>query len=286
MKTSLECIPCFLRQSLEASRMITDDENVHEQVLKTLLKHLQTVSFNYCPPRISRDVHDIIRSITKSSDPYREIKDQSNKMAKKRYPYLKQILANSDDPLLAAIKIAIVGNVIDFGTMNRFKVDDMIDIIIEKDIDSQSYSQFKQALKNTNNILYLADNAGEIYFDKILIEKLVEQNKHVTYVVKANPIINDATIEDAQTAGINQLATVMEGDKGQDVSAPGILLYYASDEFLDHFNTAEMVIAKGQGNYESLSDSSRKIFFLLMVKCPLVAHHLGVEMAKPVFKVI
>lgn len=285
MKTHLECIPCFIKQSLEAARMATDDETVHETVLKEVMKHLQNISFNDSPPELSRDVHKIIKTITKSKDPYKKVKDKSNEMAKSLYPHLKKLVNDADDSLLMAIKLAIVGNVIDFGTTNRFNIEDMIDTVAKKQFADEAYPHFKKTLERTKTVLYLADNSGEIFFDKLLIEELVKNKKDITYVVKANPIINDVLVEDAKFAGIDKLATITAGDDGQDKSTPGILLHYASQEFLEKFKAADMVISKGQGNYESLSECDREVFFLLLVKCPLVARDIGVEMAQLVLKV-
>ncbi|KAA0000177.1 MAG: DUF89 family protein [Thermoplasmata archaeon] len=285
MKTYLDCIPCFLKQSLEAARMTTDDQAIHAQVVKEVMKYLQNISFENPPPEISREVHEHIRRITKCKDPYKKVKEQSNAMAEKLYPRLKELVKNADDSLLMAIKLAIIGNVIDFGAANRFNVNDMIDKTIETDFIADAYPQFKEVLDKSKTILYLADNAGEIFFDKVLLEELVSRKKQITYVVRANPIINDATVHDAKMAGIDKIAEVIAGDAGQDISAPGILLKFASKEFLECFRSADMVIAKGQGNYEALSDSEREVFFLLVVKCPLVARDINAEVGKLVLKV-
>jgi len=285
MKTYIDCIPCFIKQSLEAARMATDDEKIHERVVKEVMKHMLTISFDASPPEISRNVHEIIRTITKSKDPYKKVKEQSNQKAKELYQHLKKIIENAEDSLLMSIKLAIVGNVIDFGTSNRFRLEDMIDNAIKYDFESDAYPYFKKKLKQVKNIFYLADNSGEIFFDKLLIEQLSKLGKKITYVVKANPIINDVLVEDALFAEIDTYASIMKGDEGQNISGPGMILSYVSDEFLKNLKSADMVISKGQGNYESLSNIDREIFFLLMVKCPLVAKDIGSEMSSLVFKV-
>jgi len=156
---------------------------------------------------------------------------------------------------------------------------------VKKEFVDEAYPKFKEILSKSKTILYLADNSGEIFFDKLLIEELKKRDKKITYVVKANPIINDVLVEDAKFAGIDKLATIMEGDAGQKRSAPGMVLSYTSKEFQEKLRIVDMVISKGQGNYESLSDIDRKVFFLLMVKCPLVARDMGTEMAQLVLKV-
>lgn len=285
MKTHLECIPCFIKQSLEAARMATDDEMVHEEVIKEVMKHLENISYSNSPPELSREVHSIIRNITRSEDPYKKVKNKSNEMAKKLYPHLEKLVKEADDPLLMAIKLAIVGNVIDFGTSNRFNVDEMVDNAIKKEFINEAYVRFKEALEQSKNILYLADNTGEIFFDKLLLKRLTDRGKDVTYVVRANPIINDALIEDAKFAGIDKLANIMTYDSNQNKSTPGAVLHYASKEFLGKFKEADMIIAKGQGNYEGLSDIDREVFFLLVVKCPLVAQDIGSDVGKIILKV-
>ncbi len=286
MKTCLDCIPCFLSQSLEASRMTTTDEKIHREVLFEVMSFLQTISFeDTTPPEISREVHHIIRRITKSKDPYAGVKTQANETAEKLYPSLRKLVDESSDPLYMAVKLAIVGNVIDFGTMNRFNVEDMIKTSLSRELNKEDYSVFVSKLNEAKSILYVADNCGEIFFDKLLLEEFIKLGKKITYVVRANPIINDVTMVDAEYAGIHKLAEVIAGDAGNDRSAPGMPLHYVSKVFLDKIYSYDMVIAKGQGNYESLSEVDREIFFLLVVKCPLVARDIGVEVGKLVLKV-
>jgi uncharacterized protein with ATP-grasp and redox domains len=284
MKSYLDCIPCFLRQSLEAARMATDDETVQEVVLKEVMKYLQKASFDNSPPELSREVHAIIRNVAKSKDPYKKVKIESNKMVKKKYHKLEQMLFSSKNPLLMAVKLSIVGNVIDFGTSNRFSLEEAINAASNKYFVDEDYQKFKEKLNKSKTVLYLADNAGEIFFDKLLLGKLSNMGKKLTYVIKANPIINDATIEDAMFAEIDKIATIIEGDAGQPCSCPGIVLKYASKELLKYLKSSDMVISKGQGNYESLSSIDRDIFFLLMVKCPLVARDINTELAELVLR--
>ncbi len=285
MKVHLDCIPCFLKQSLEAARMATSNEEVHIYVMKEVLKHLKNINFEKSPPELSREVHRIIRSITKNSDPYKKVKNESNEMVKKIFNHLKEKIEESDDPLITSIKLAIVGNVIDFGTMNRFNVDEMIENALEREFDDSDYSLFKDELDKADDILYLADNSGEIFFDKLLLEELKKIGKKITYVVKQNPIINDVLIDDAKYAEIDRLADVITYDKDQTISTPGVVMEYASDEFKEYFEKSDMVISKGQGNYEGLSSTNRRVFFLLVAKCPLVANDIESNVGKLILKV-
>ena len=285
MKTYLDCIPCFIKQPLEATRMVTDDKIVQTQVMKEVLKYLQTLSFDTPPTVTSKKVHAIVRKITKCDDPYKTVKDKSNIMADKMYSQLKEMVHASNDPLLTAIKLAIVGNAIDFGSIMRFNVKTLINDSVKKRIIKTAYPQFKKVLTDAETILYLADNAGEIFFDKLLLEELATRDNEITYAVKANPILNDATITDAKKAGIDSLAKVISADADQNESSPGILLNTVSKEFLEHFNQDDLVIAKGQGNYESLNEVEREIFFLLLVKCPLVAQDMDAKVGDLIFRV-
>ncbi len=285
MKTHLDCIPCFLKQSLEAARMATDDEQLQQDVLQKVMSYLTTISLTDSPPEISREIHNIIRSETNTKDPYKKVKTHSNFTAQKQYAALHTMIEDADDPLLMAVKLAIVGNVIDFGSSSRFDVTEMLDKLSHIDFDATAYPQFQKALQNAQSIVYLADNTGEIFYDKLLLSELSKQGKTITYVVRAHPIINDATIEDAYHAEIDKIATIIAGDEGQEYSAPGMVCSFASPQFLESIESADMVISKGQGNYEGLSSYHRDIFFLFVVKCPLVAREVDAAVGTLILKV-
>jgi len=285
MKTMLECIPCFLSQSLEAARMASDDATIHQQVMREVMGFLQTIDFTQSPPLISKEVHSVIRKITDSSDPYQIVKKHATDIAKKQYTHLRETVIQSSNPLQTAVKLAIVGNVIDFGTTNRFDLNEMIEHALHKPFDDQAFPLFQERAVEAQSILYLADNTGEVFFDKLLLEQLAKSRKKITYVVKANPIINDVTKKDALEAGIPDFAAILEGDKGSKTSAPGMVLTNASNSFHSLLESSDMIISKGQGNYEALSDISREIFFLLMIKCPLVANDIEEPLGKMVLKV-
>jgi hypothetical protein len=151
---------------------------------------------------------------------------------------------------------------------------------VKKEFAIDDYERFKIALVEAKQILYLADNAGEVVFDKLLLDQLRLRGKEIIYAVKDKPIINDATIEDAKFAGIDQTAKVNVITVGG--GTPGVVLHLSSPKFLDHYKHADMIIAKGQGNYESLSDEP--IFFLLIAKCDLIARDLGVRVGDLILK--
>jgi uncharacterized protein with ATP-grasp and redox domains len=249
------------------------------------MQFLMMIDFSRSPPEISREVHEIIRKTTGVLDPYKKVKEMANAKAKEQLPLLKKLVETAADPLLMAVKMSIIGNVVDFGTMHRYDAEQMIKEIETLSFDETNYPDFKKRLNDSSSVLYLADNTGEIVFDRLLLEQLHNRGKEITVVVKSNPIINDATLEDATWAGIKEFATIMNGDEGCGYSAPGFILEWASPSFLELLDRVDMVISKGQGNYEALNQIDREVFFLLMAKCPLVATNIGCERGTMVLRV-
>ncbi|HID93043.1 MAG TPA: DUF89 family protein [bacterium (Candidatus Stahlbacteria)] len=269
MKTYLDCIPCFFKQALEAARMATNDEEKQRKVLDRVAGELPRFSLDGAPAEIGSIVYKIVHEITGDSDPYKKVKERYNRIALSLYPKLKQEVEWSADRLLTAIRIAIAGNIIDFVVGAKFDVEKELQKTLTCKFAIFDYAEFKRLAKKAENILYLADNAGETVFDRVLIEEL---DKKVIYAVKEAPIINDATLEDAKFCEIDKVAKVISS--GSD--APGTILGLCSKEFLAYYNQADLIISKGQGNYETLSEERRPIFFLLKAKCPIIAQNIGV----------
>ncbi len=269
MKTYLDCLPCFLSQALRAARIATDDEKKVKKVLDETGMMLRDVPLESTPPETGRLIYRKVCEITGNPDPYREIKNENTKKALALYSVLKRRVEKSADRLMTAIRIAIAGNVIDFGANPDFHIENETEEILEKDFAICDYDRFKYGLDEAKEILYLGDNAGECVFDRILIEEI---GKPATYVVRDVPIINDATHEDAVQAGIDKVATILSS--GTD--GPGTILKTCSAKFKEIYTNSKFIISKGQGNYEALSNENRPIFFLLKVKCKVAADHLGV----------
>jgi len=273
----LDCIPCFMQQALRAGRMATTDEKKLKEILDKTGEMVKTISMFNTPAETGMIVYRIVSEVTGVHDPYKKIKQQHIKETKAIYPELEKIVANSDDKLLTAIKIAIAGNVIDLGVNKAFDIVEDVKYILKQDFGVFDYEAFKIQLKKTKNILYIGDNVGESVFDKILIKEL---KKPVKYAVRSIPIINDVTMEDAIASGLDDVAELI--DSG--CKSPGIILDQSTPEFLDLFNTSELVISKGQGNFEGLSDCNKQVFFLLKAKCSVISNHLGVALNSIILK--
>ena len=270
MKAYLDCYPCLFTQVLNAARMHTADEQLIRSILDRACQLLPTLPLDATPPVFGREVYRLVSEMTGVRDPYKETKELCTRLALDLYPGLKKRIRSSDDPLLTAIRLAIAGNVIDFGTTRTFDIREDVKTVLNQDFAVNDYSEFRQALGTAKNVLFIGDNAGETVFDRMLIEEL---GKTVIYVVREKPIINDAVREDAVEAGIDKVAEILSS--GCD--APGNILELCSEEFIEVYRSADIIISKGQGNYEALSEEDRPIFFLLKAKCQVIARDIGVE---------
>lgn len=278
MDISYECGPCFLRQAREALDLSTDDENVKMQVMEEIFKFLST-TFKAVTNSNSTgsSMHKIIKQKTGCMDPYYKEKVEGNEIALKYLPEVKKIL-DADDSLENYVKIAIIGNILDFGA---FTLDDDIEGVIKsslkKDLAVKDIEEFENSLKTHDKVLYLVDNTGEIVFDKLLLAKLKEYDLDITIAVKSEPILNDATMVEALDVGLDEFGKLVEIGAG----TVGYVYSEISDEFRQIFDDHEFVISKGMGNYEGLTEidlSKKDIYFLLCVKCNTIARHIGANL--------
>ncbi len=280
MRATLDCIPCFVRQTLDAARAASDDQSVHECMMREMLLWMGRADLAESPPAFAQHVHRYLRTLTSDGDPYRAAKDRQNQMALRLLPELRTLVRNAPDPLDTAVRLAIAGNVIDMGIAGDVDESDLrqtIDQALSQPL-AGDHLDFYQAARTAGTVLYLADNAGEIAFDRLLIEQF--QQSRVTVAVRGTPVINDATLIDAQAVRLEQIAEVISN--GSD--APGTLLADCNKDFRRRFWESDLVIAKGQGNFESLSDVPRVIWFLFKVKCRVVANHVDVPMGTHLLK--
>ena len=281
MHIYLDCIPCFIRQSLDAARLATEDVHIHEKVVRGVLGLADNLDMSQSPPIIGQKIHQIIRELVGAEDPYHNVKQQFNNIALKLYSEMRNSILESEDRLDTAVRLAIAGNLIDFGVnsiIQETELEKTISQCLSEKLTDMQIGYFRKAIDKAENILYLADNAGEIVFDRLLIEQLPIEK--ITMAVKGSPVINDATMEDAILASLPKIVEVI--DNGSD--APGTILEICSQSFKNYFNKADLVIAKGQGNYETLSDVDKNIFFILKAKCPVIAKDLGCEVGEMILR--
>jgi hypothetical protein len=277
MQAAFDCVGCFFKQACEFSRISGAGPRARTEIINGTFAILEEFSRRSSPPKYGRLIYRLAEKCSRRKDIFAHIKQRSNRFALRLYPKLKQKVDAAGDPLLAALKLAAAGNVIDYGTQHRFDAKHELDNFLKMKFAIFDYLRFKRELKKAGWILYLADNAGEIVFDRALIEKL---QKPVTVAVRSRPIINDATLADAKFCGLDRIARVIRS--GADT--PGTLLEHCSAEFRKLFVRAPLVISKGQGNYEALEGCGRNVFYLFKVKCDVVAAYTACRSGSMIFK--
>jgi uncharacterized protein with ATP-grasp and redox domains len=277
MKTYLDCYLCLVRQGLTAVRRagLSDDDQV--EVMNGVLQALQGIRPGQTPPIIATHIHQVIRDKTGIPDPYQELKEQSTQKALALYPRLKEIVATAEDPFETAIRLAIAGNIMDFGPADEYDLWASVERVLAQPLAFDDVAALREAVERADEVLFLSDNAGETVFDRLLIEQIA---KPVRYAVKGGPILNDATRADAIAAGIDQAAQIEE----IGCNAMGTLLDRCNERFVRLFRTASVIIAKGMAHYESLSTAGPRVFFLLQAKCDVVANDLGVPVKSLIVK--
>ena len=271
MRTDLECLPCFFRQISRTLAYAGVNGDRGREITRRAEVIIEDASFDQAPARVSTVLHRLIR-VESGVDPYRSVKERYNRIALEKLPDIRR-MAIGTDRLSGSVRAAIAGNVIDFGIYDNVDLDRALRESFELPLAETSFDAFSRAIETARRVLYLCDNAGEIVFDRVLIETLRGMGKEVIAVVKGTPVINDATLEDARTAGLYESASAVI-DNGND--GIGTLLELCSEAFLQEYRAADLIISKGQANYETLVDErDPRTFFLFMVKCPVVAKGLN-----------
>jgi len=281
MKTFSDCIPCLVRQTIDSLRETTDDELIEESIIRDVLRELSGFDFCRSPAAMAQSIHRRIRAATGVADPHSEKKRRLNDMALRLYPVFARRVEQSADPLELAARLAIAGNIMDLGVKSNLDENEMIaafDECLELKLHTGAVAEFAESIHRAKTILYLADNSGEIVFDRLLIEQMPREK--ITAAVRGAPIINDATLEDAEYVGLAQIVRVV----GNGSDSPGTILDDCSESFRELFDRAEMIVAKGQGNYETLAGSERPIHYLLRVKCAVIARDLQLPVGSLVLR--
>lgn len=225
------------------------------------------------PAFLGTSMHRMVKGTLGGGDVYREKKVGSNLSALSLLGRAEKLIASSDEPLLAAFKVSLAGNLIDFGAYDARVDSSLLEKAMQDEPAINHYGELGDFLSMPRKILYITDNAGEIALDTLVVEELMRENHSVVAAVKSRPIINDATMEDAKAVGLHRLCPVIT--LGTD--SIGVILEEVSEEFREALGSSELVLSKGQGNYEALSEFEEKpVLFLLKVKCEPVSEHLGV----------
>lgn len=269
MKSYLDCVPCFVRQGLDACHMITTDEQAVRRLLPRILVTIAGSDLDLPPPVIVRAMHRVIREELRSPDPYKALKKKSTEKALSLVPDAEQLIDASDNPFAAAVRFAIAGNILDFGAKTEWsesRVRESFSKALDVPLTIDYTDELHSRLKTAKAVLFLGDNAGEAVFDRLLIERFPGSGT-IYYAVKGSPVINDVTREEAEEAGIAAVAQII--DNGTDI--PGTHLPATSTQFRELFFSADVVISKGQGNFETLLDGEREVFCILQIKCESLA---------------
>jgi len=279
MNTEFRCIPCIVNSYIRLAETGVIPKSRQEEIIRRLLKFLSQVEYDQSPPVLGRKLHSLIREVLQNPDPYHQIKEHYNGMMLDLYSSFEEMVDRSPDPFDTAMRLAIAGNVIDFGSQYQFDVMDTINGVIGAKLAIDDSLHLRNDLKHAASLLYIGDNCGEIVLDKLFLESI--NLPQIYFVVRGGPIINDATINDANMVGLEKVAKVIT--TGDD--APGAVWESSSKEFKDHFTNADIVISKGQGNLEGLIDVPHDhLYFLLVTKCDLIAERIGMRKGEYVIK--
>lgn len=285
MKSVPECLPCILRQVQTTARHAGADAGVQREVLRRAAALLPSLDMARSPAHNSTRALKLVPLVTGCADPYAKEKREFNERAMALLPLAEQLVAAAPDRLLAAALAAVAGNVIDLGIADGkpIEVEASLRSVMREGFAVNHIEKLRAALRRPRRILYLLDNTGEIVFDRELVKTLVLQGHGLTLAVHHAPILNDALLEDARFARLGELAPVIS--TGSDWI--GMEWETCSREFQAAFEAAEVVIGKGQGNFETLEEFSRtpaETYYIIKAKCHPVARSLGVEHGQVVCK--
>jgi len=273
LNVQMPCFPCFFNQALIAISLVTDDRRRKWELLKLAFDPVKEATLDETPAHIATRIYSRLRAELDGIDPFKELKRRCTNAALQMVERLRKEVAASQDPLEAAIKVSVAGNVIDFGIFSDVHFESVLADIVHNRFAVLSLEELRADLRSGKRIMFLADNAGELVFDSLLIEQLLESCE-VCVGVKSVPVINDATVEDAEASSLPAGVRVIEN--GSD--CVGTILSTCSDHFRAEFDAADLIISKGQANFETLDTLlDRNIYFLLKAKCDVIARRMGVK---------
>lgn len=283
MNITNTCVECITGQIQKATKLLKLNNNLSDEIMQEVNKKATNFDFSRTPPYVAKEVYELLANKTGLKDPLEQLKQESIKNATSYLPIIKKQLQRSDDKLYTAIKSAVAGNVIDFAVTKEFSLEDEIKTVFHTPFSINHYKIFKEELEKHNELLILSDNAGENVFDKELIKvlNLLYPKLQITYATRGKPIINDITTKEAIQVGIHKHCKVIS----TGVDTPGMEKSQASKEFLQIFENAPLILAKGMGNFECLeSYNDNRIFFLFKVKCEVVANKVSRNLSELILK--
>ncbi|KAB1443690.1 damage-control phosphatase ARMT1 family protein [Pseudodesulfovibrio senegalensis] len=280
MKSSLDCLPCFMKLAIRSVRQACpEDENLQLAVVSAWCAKMAELDLTLSPPAIVRELSGLVCEMTGCGDLYAEDKDMTNQQILSMLPDLQALVEKSRSPMLTALELAIIGNFIDRGVEVAHDWREELQTMAET-LDPVTVQSFLDAAVPGADVLILGDNAGEIVLDTLLVRELQSRDCNVTYVVRGTPVLNDATLEDAEKVGMTELCTVI--DSGVDT--PGTVLDRCRPGFLERMEQADVILSKGQGNFEALYEQwDGPVYFAFKVKCPKIAGHTGLDVGQSMF---
>ncbi|MDM8539542.1 ARMT1-like domain-containing protein [Desulfococcaceae bacterium HSG9] len=282
-----DCIPCILKMSISLIRKLPLEEARIKELYSEILEipALRGRHWNVTSPEIIERVMHKINLVAGNSDPFYVEKAEINERLLRMVPWLKELVDNADDPVYEAVKLAIIGNSIDFMTPQA--ASDLEDTLIQRleiSLSENKFASFKRQLAQSELLLYLGDNAGEIVFDKILIETVKEHyNPQIVFVVRNVPTLNDATLKEARAVKIDQTVTVIAN--GIDGPLPSTQFKRCSDEVRELVGRADLIISKGGGNFDCLHEELKElpnITFMLISKCQPYNTYFSKDLYQPI----
>ncbi|MDD5456084.1 MAG: ARMT1-like domain-containing protein [Candidatus Margulisbacteria bacterium] len=276
MKAFLQCVPCIFSQIARILCNFEPDIKKREKIFRSILADFSKQDFSkHTPPSLTREAHEIMKKEIGRQDLYVKEKKECNEKALLLFKDALNIYEKSANRLETAIKIAIAGNLIDYGALSEFDIQHVVDDYTHRDFSINDYPDFAAILEKSNKILYVLDNAGEIVFDKILVTELLNLDKEVIATVKSQPILNDALLDDALEVSMTKLVKVIPSGS----TTAGTVFSEATPELREALDWADMIISKGQGNFETLSEekTAKPLFYLLLSKCPHISKNLGIK---------
>lgn len=273
MKMNDHCLPCLINQTVKVAHM-TNTEN-KDELYRKVFHYLSTLDFQITNPEIIGNVFQILKEHTRNDDPYKEVRKYYNHLLSEQSETIEKMIEEAADPFYQMVIIAILGNIIDFSPMHHH-LDDLLDVFKkahDKKLTIDDHLQLKNDIINAKKILYIGDNCGEICVDKLFLKRIKEMNSdcELYFAVRGAPVINDSIAEDAYELGIDRYGHVISnGD-----TSLGTVLTKTSQEFQKIYDQADLIICKGSANFESLSDAYGNRYFLMMVKCDVIAQYVN-----------